>query len=107
MADANGQKLGGLYRTTNGGAAWSLLTRQGPEHFGGYFSPHHPGWIYATLCEGAPSYGLYLSKDNGKTFAPVLGLPFDNIMRLVPDPANSNLIYVTTFGGSIWHGPAE
>jgi len=25
---------------------------------------------------------------------------------VIPDPLNQDMIYVTTFGGSVWHGPA-
>jgi len=32
-------------------------------------------------------------------------LPFDNAMRVAFDPADAGRIYVTTFGGSVWHGP--
>ena len=35
------------------GKTWELLTSKGKEHFGGYFHPSHPGWIYLTLTEGA------------------------------------------------------
>jgi hypothetical protein len=106
LCDANGKETGGLYRTTDGGMRWQLLTRQGPEHFGAYLHPNHPGWIYATLTEDAPQYGLFLSKDNGKSFHPLEGLPFDNAMRITFDPANADIMYITTFGGSVWRGPA-
>ena len=26
--------------------------------------------------------------------------------RAIPDPRDSTMIYITTFGGSVWHGPA-
>jgi len=107
LCDANGKEAGGLYRTSDGGTSWQLLTRQGREHFGAYLHPHRPGWIYATLTEDAPSYGLYLSKDNGKTFKALEGLPFDNAMRVTFDGADDKVIYVSTFGGSVWRGPAE
>ena len=25
----------------------------------------------------------------------------------MPDPFNPKMVYVTTFGGSVWHGPAD
>ena len=27
--------------------------------------------------------------------------------RVIPDPADAAKIYITTFGGSVWHGPAD
>ncbi|MGD0093700.1 MAG: hypothetical protein ABSE73_27635, partial [Planctomycetota bacterium] len=106
-ADAREQQQGGLYRSTDGGVTWQRLARQGSEHFGAYLHPQRPGWIYMTLCEGAPGAGLWLSKDNGATWLPMNGLPFSNVQRVAFDPANDALIYVTTFGGSVWRGPAE
>jgi len=106
-ADAREQKQGGLYRTTDGGTTWKQLAREGPEHFGAYLSPFHPGWIYLTLCEGAPGAGLWLSRDDGATWTPMSGLPFGNAQRVAFDPDDPGSIYVTTFGGSVWHGPAS
>ena len=60
-----------------------------------------------TLTEGAPGAGLWLSKDNGETWAAMDGLPFANAQRVAFDPADETIIYVTTFGGSVWRGPAE
>ncbi len=106
-ADAREQKQGGLYRTTDGGTTWDRIAREGPEHFGAYLSPVHPGWIYLTLCEGAPGAGLWLSRDDGVTWTPMSGLPFSNVQRVAFDPEDPESIYVTTFGGSVWHGPAS
>ena len=92
---------GGIYRTTDGGATWELLTKEG--HFGAYLHPNRPGWIYTT--QNSP-YGLWLSKDNGKTFAPLKGCPFNGTTRVMVDPTDDNVIYVSTMGGSVWRGPA-
>ena len=59
-----------------------------------------------TLTEGAPGPGLWLSQDDGRSWKP-MGLPFANAQRVCFDPADPSVIYVTTFGGSVWRGPAE
>ena len=76
----------GLYRTKDGGKTWQLLASKEREHFGGYFHPDHPGWIYMTCTEGPTECGLYLSKDDGKTFKPFSQIPFGNIQRICFDP---------------------
>jgi photosystem II stability/assembly factor-like uncharacterized protein len=105
-ADAREEKQGGLYRTTDGGTTWKKIAREGPEHFGAFLSPVHPGWIYLTLCEDAPGAGLWLSRDDGATWSPMTGLPFSNVQRVAFDPEDPASIYVTTFGGSVWQGPS-
>jgi len=59
-----------------------------------------------TLTEGAPGAGLWLSQDNGQTWKAFSSLPFSNIQRVTFDPSDNDLIYITTFGGSVWRGPA-
>ena len=106
-ADADQEAQGGLWRTGDGGKTWQLLARKGPQHFGAYPHPKRAGWIYMTLTEGAPGAGLWLSRDDGKTWTAGEGLPFKNVQRVEFDPADDSVIYVTTFGGSVWRGPAE
>jgi len=96
---------GGLYRTENGGKTWRRTGREGRQTFGGYFHPQHDGWIYMTLTEGAPGAGLWLTRDNGRTWEAFDDIPFSNIQRVVFDPTNDAVMYVTTFGGSVWRGP--
>ncbi|MCY2950925.1 MAG: hypothetical protein NTU53_02990, partial [Planctomycetota bacterium] len=76
-------------------------------HFGAYLHPNRPGWIYMTLTESAPTSGLWLSKDHGKSWSPIDALPFANAQRVIIDPADDSTLYVTTFGGSVYRGPAE
>ncbi|MBO3803778.1 MAG: hypothetical protein JTT11_07935 [Candidatus Brockarchaeota archaeon] len=69
-------------------------------------NPKRPDWVYLCLTEGAPGPGLWLSKDMGDTWEPFRGLPFRNAMRVTFDPEDDSIIYVSTFGGSVWMGPA-
>ena len=80
--------------------------RKGPETFGATINPVRPDWVYLCLTEGAPGPGLWLSKDQGETWEPMRGLPFRNAMRVEFDPDDDSIIYVCTFGGSVWKGPA-
>ncbi len=96
---------GGLYRSEDGGRTWQRIGRQGRQTFGGYFHPKFAGWIYMTLTEGAPGTGLWLTRNNGRTWKAFDDLPFSNIQRVVFDPSSQVLMYVTTFGGSVWRGP--
>ncbi|NLY00318.1 MAG: hypothetical protein GXY83_29830 [Rhodopirellula sp.] len=104
--DSSGEdQSGGLYRTSDGGQTWERIGRQGRQTFGGYFHPKFDGSIHMTLTEGAPGAGLWLPRDNGQTWEQFDGLPFSNIQRVVFDPRDDAVMYVTTFGGSVWRGP--
>ncbi len=97
-----GDSSGGLYLTEDGGGSWRRIGRQGPQTFGGYFHPQREGWIYMTLTEGAPGAGLWLSRDQGRSWEAFDELPFSNIQRVEFIPGETTRIHVTTFGGSVW-----
>ncbi|MBN2563292.1 MAG: hypothetical protein JXQ75_20420 [Phycisphaerae bacterium] len=104
--DANwDDRSGGLYRTDDAGRSWRRIGRQGRQTFGGYFHPRRDGWVYMTLTEGAPDAGLWLSRDDGQTWQALDELPFSNVQCLTFDPSDDGVMYVTTFGGSVWRGP--
>ena len=102
-----GEEQSGLWRTADGGETWKRVARQGQEHFGAYFHPQRPGWIYMTLTEGPPGPSLWLSIDNGVTWRSLDTFPFANAQRVEFDPKDPDMIYVTTFGGSVWRGKAQ
>jgi len=98
---------GGLYKTEDGGEKWRRIAREGPETFGATINPKFPDQVYMCLTEGALGPGLWLSKDRGESWRPMRGMPFRNAMRVSFDPDDDSIIYVSTFGGSVWRGPAE
>jgi len=49
---------------------------------------------------------LSLSTDRGETWTRIRGYNFKWGQRVIADPKDASKIYVTTFGGSVWHGPA-
>ena len=106
-ADANESREGGLYKTTDGGLNWKRIARKAPHAFGATINPKRPDWVYMCLTWGAPGPGLWLSKDAGESWKPFQGLPFRNAQRVSFHPEDDSIIYVNTFGGSVWKGPAE
>jgi len=65
--------------------------------------PRDPRVLYICGFDAA----AYRSEDRGRTWRRIKGYNFKWGHRVVPDPINREMIYVTTFGGSVWHGPAS
>lgn len=103
------REQGGLYRSVDAGITWQRILRKRSAHFGAYLHPNRKGWIYATATgwSGAADGGLWLSKDNGATFDAMKSFPFSQVQRIEFDPTDDDVIYVSTFGASVWRGPAE
>jgi len=97
----------GLYKTADGGRTWKRVAREGPEHFGAYVHPRKRGWVYMTLAEDNPGWTLWLSRDAGATWNPFKDFPFQKPLRVAFHPTDDSVIFVTTFGGGVWRGPAE
>lgn len=102
-----GKSESGLYRTGDGGASWKRVANPRGNVFGAHYHPARAGWIYMTVNGGRTDYALWLSTDDGKTWKPFRNFPFRNAQRITVDPDNPDIIYVATFGASIWKGPAS
>ena len=65
----------------------------------------------AAALAGAGNLGFdqtaFRSSDRGLTWTRIRGYNFKWGQRVIADPADASKIYVTTFGGSVWHGPAQ
>jgi len=96
----SGHYQGGIFKTTNGGQNWDLLTRDIPFSACGKFDvqgrlividPKNSNIVYA----GSHKDGLFKSTDAGKTWT-LKGLAGKYISSVVIDPTNSNTIYVSS-----------
>jgi len=101
----------GLHRTTDGGKTWTTIYQNPNQYhfFGATYHPTHNGWIYLSCGESGDGagYGLYLSKDDGKTWAPFTKIPFQAIQRITFDSNDPTSMYLTTFGSSVLKTPVE
>jgi photosystem II stability/assembly factor-like uncharacterized protein len=92
---------GGVFKTADGGATWEKLPFIGKYVYAVTIDPREPGVLYAT----AWHHGVFRSEDGGRTWTRLGGANFAWPHRIIPDPFDRERVYLTTFGGSVWHGP--
>jgi photosystem II stability/assembly factor-like uncharacterized protein len=94
---------GGIFVSTNGGTSWKPVLTRDQHIYDVTIDLRHPQTLYA--CGFSSS--VWKSTDRGVTWRRLQGYNFKWGQRVIPDPQDAGSIYVTTFGGGLWHGPAD
>jgi len=94
---------GGIFLSTDAGASWRPVLDRDQHVYDVTIDPRNPKLVYASGFESS----AWRSEDRGLTWKRIGGYNFKWGHRVIPDPFHPDKIYVTTFGGSIWHGPAK
>jgi len=102
VARPTGDTGGGIFLSTDAGASWRSVLREAQHVYDVSVDPRTPSVLYASGFDQA----AYRSEDRGETWTRIRGFNFKWAQRVIPDPRDPGRIYVTTFGGSVWHGPA-
>lgn len=105
---AAGGERAGLWETVDGGVSWKQIlsnVETGKElfpyiHSGPVaFHPTDPNLIYYST----KTHGLWISRNGGKDWSRMLGVPRLGSHEVVADPDDPSIIYVTSVG--LWKGP--
>jgi photosystem II stability/assembly factor-like uncharacterized protein len=93
---------GGVFLSADGGQSWQPIFSQSQHVYDVTIDPDAPDKLYICGFDAA----AYRSIDAGLHWSRIQGYNFKWGHRVMIDPRDSSKIYITTFGGSVWHGPA-
>ena len=102
VAAPGGDTGGGIFISEDGGASWRRAAADAQHVYDVTIDPRNPDVMYACGFDQA----VLRSADRGETWHRIGGYDFKWGHRVAIDPADPGSIYVTTFGGGVWHGPA-
>jgi hypothetical protein len=97
-ADRNG----GVLASRDGGKTWRTLFTESQHVYDLTIDTRDPDTLYISGFDAA----AYRSTDRGAHWARIRGYDFKQGSRVILDPNDHTQIYITTFGGGVWHGPA-
>jgi photosystem II stability/assembly factor-like uncharacterized protein len=98
VADQNG----GVYASDDGGRSWQTLFTKSQHVYDLTIDTRHPDTLYICGFDAA----AYRSIDRGAHWQRIQGYDFKWGHRVILDPNDPTRIYITTYGGGVWHGPA-
>ena len=93
---------GGVFLSTDGGIHWRNVLSACRRIYDVTVDPRDTNLVYAAGFEA----GAWRSTDRGEHWIRISGFNFKDAHRVIPDPQDRTKIYITTFGSSVWHGPA-
>jgi len=102
VARLRGDTGGGVFLSTDGGKTWRNIFNQSQHVYDLTVDPKNTRMLYICGFDSA----AYRSIDGGTSWTQIKGYNFKWGHRVILDPVNPDKIYITTFGGSVWHGPA-
>jgi len=91
---------GGVFLSEDGGKIWRQILDRDRHVYDVTIDPRNPKILYAAGFESS----AWRSSDRGEHWARILGFNFKWGYRVIPDPDDERRVYITTFGGGVWHG---
>jgi photosystem II stability/assembly factor-like uncharacterized protein len=98
----NADVCGGLYTTRDGGKHWNQCFDERLRVFAAAFDPKNRDTIFVNTFQNA----AYRSNDGAKTWNRITGYRFKWGHCPIPDPNHPGMLFLTTYGVSIYYGPA-
>jgi photosystem II stability/assembly factor-like uncharacterized protein len=93
---------GGVFLSTDAGQTWRPLFQKSQHVYDLTIDPRNSDVLYMSGFDAA----AYRSADRGAHWSQIKGYNFKWGHRVIPDPNDPTKIYINTYGGGVWHGPA-
>jgi photosystem II stability/assembly factor-like uncharacterized protein len=91
---------GGVFLSEDGGKSWKQVLDKDRHIYDVTIDPEDSNVLYAAGFESS----AWRSADRGLHWSRIPGFNFKWGQRVIPDPLHHDSVYITTFGGSVWHG---
>ena len=92
---------GGIAVSTDGGRTWRWTLERDRHIYDVTIDPKDPRTLFATGFEST----AWISHDKGEHWTRIPGFNFKWGHRVEADPEDSGKVYISTFGGGVWHVP--
>ena len=93
---------GGLLLSEDAGDTWTRIFREDAHVYAAAVDPANPSTIVLNTFDSA----AFRSDDRGETWYKIKGYNFKWGYRPFFDPHHPGMMFLTTFGGGIFYGPA-
>jgi photosystem II stability/assembly factor-like uncharacterized protein len=91
---------GGIFLSKDAGKTWEQILDRDRHVYDVTIDPRDAKILYATGFESS----AWRSADRGEHWKRIPGFNFKWGHRVIPDPDDPQKVYITTFGGGVWHG---
>ncbi|MBV9625687.1 MAG: hypothetical protein JOZ14_17100 [Acidobacteria bacterium] len=91
---------GGIFLSEDAGRSWRPVLERDRHVYDVSIDPEDSRRLYAAGFESS----AWISRDRGRQWSRIPGFNFKWGHRVIADPLDPRLVYVTTFGGGVWHG---
>ena len=98
-----GKEYGGGVFKSDDGIKWEQTYREDAHVYGLAVDPDNGNNLF--IC--GFDHSAFRSKDRGKTWRKLRGYNFHWGHLPVLDPHNKDMLYLTTYGSSVWYGPRQ
>ena len=101
---ANGKDFhGGVIKTEDGGLSWKQVFDERVRVNAAGLDPQNPETIFINTFHNA----AYRSDDAGKSWKRIEGYRFKWGQRAIPDVNHPGMLFLTSYGGSVFYGPSD